>query len=167
LVIAIRGETTTDGKWTTAAEADDVRKLIEKGAANTHRDRAGGTPLHECCLMGLVEHAKAILDTYPDEALKRDRFGRTAMQYAIEAKKLDCVEMLLKYQDPTELEIYRWIAICKTDFAFATKIFDLLDPDDVPKVIIKDEKKLKFEERKNINEQLKPFIKMHLESQYS
>ena len=34
--------------------------------------------------------------------------------------------MLLKYQDPTELEIYRWIAICKTDFAFATKIFDLL-----------------------------------------
>ena len=41
------------------------------------------------------------------------------------------------------------------------------DPDDVPKVIIKDEKKLKFEERKNINEQLKPFIKMHLESQYS
>ena len=61
MVIAIRGETTTDGKWTTAAEADDVRKLIEKGAANTHRDRAGGTPLHECCLMGLVEHAKVLL----------------------------------------------------------------------------------------------------------
>ena len=58
MVIAIRGETTADGKWTTHAEADDVRKLIEKGAANTHRDRAGGTPLHECCLMGLVEHAK-------------------------------------------------------------------------------------------------------------
>ena len=40
------------------AEADDVRKLIEKGAANTAKDRAGGTPLHECCHMGLVEHAK-------------------------------------------------------------------------------------------------------------
>ena len=64
MVIAIRGETTTDGKWTTAAEADDVRKLIEKGAANTHRDRAGGTPLHECCLMGLVEHAKVLLSNF-------------------------------------------------------------------------------------------------------
>ena len=64
LVIAIRGETTADGKWTTHAEADDVRKLIEKGAANTHRDRAGGTPLHECCLMGLVEHAKVSILAY-------------------------------------------------------------------------------------------------------
>ena len=68
LVIAIRGETTADGKWTTHAEADDVRKLIEKGAANTHRDRAGGTPLHECCLMGLVEHAK--VSTYILASLK-------------------------------------------------------------------------------------------------
>ena len=27
LVIAIRGETTADGKWTTHAEADDVRTI--------------------------------------------------------------------------------------------------------------------------------------------
>ena len=47
-----------EGKWTHHAEAEDVRNLIEKGAANTHRDRAGGTPLHEACLMGLVDHAK-------------------------------------------------------------------------------------------------------------
>ena len=58
LVVAIRGETLPDGKWTMHGEADDVRKLIEKGAANTHKDRAGGTPLHECCHMGLTEHAK-------------------------------------------------------------------------------------------------------------
>ena len=58
LVTAIRGEILPDGKWTLHAEADDVRKLIEKGAANTQKDRAGGTPLHECCHMGLVEHAK-------------------------------------------------------------------------------------------------------------
>ena len=58
LVVAIRGEVLADGKWTMHAEADDVRKLIEKGAANTHKDRAGGTPLHECCHIGLVEHAK-------------------------------------------------------------------------------------------------------------
>lgn len=58
LVTAIRGEILPDGKWTMHAEADDVRKLIEKGAANTAKDRAGGTPLHECCHMGLVEHAK-------------------------------------------------------------------------------------------------------------
>ena len=34
--------------------------------------------------------------------------------------------MLLKYQDPVDLEIYKWIAINKTDFQFATKIFNLL-----------------------------------------
>ena len=34
-------------------------------------------------------YPKAILETYPKEALKQDRFGRTPMQYAIESKKLD------------------------------------------------------------------------------
>ena len=29
------------------------------------------------------------MDTYPDDALKKDRFQRTPMQYAIEAKKID------------------------------------------------------------------------------
>merc|ERR1711990_941716 len=126
LVVAIRGETLPDGKWTMHGEADDVRKLIEKGAANTQKDRAGGTPLHECCHMGPVEHAKAILETYPKDALKQDRFGRTPMQYAIESQKLDAVEMLLKFQPPEKLEVYKWIAINRTDYDFAMKIFNLL-----------------------------------------
>lgn len=29
------------------------------------------------------------METYPKEALKQDRFGRTPMQYAIESQKLD------------------------------------------------------------------------------
>ena len=46
-----------------------------------------------------------------------------------------------------------WSIILKTD----------KDPADVPKVIRHDEKLLTFEQRKNVNDQLKPFIKMHLE----
>jgi len=106
---------------------------------------------------------KAILETYPKDALKQDRFGRTPMQYAIESKKLDAVEMLLKFQPAEKLEVYKWIAINRSDYDFATKIFNLLDPADVPKVIRHDEKLLTFEQRKNVNDQLKPFIKMHLE----
>jgi len=163
LVTAIRGEILPDGKWTLHAEADDVRKLIEKGAANTQKDRAGGTPLHECCHMGLVEHAKAILETYPKEALKQDRFGRTPMQYAIESKKLDAVEMLTKFQPIHKLGIYKWIAINRTDYDFAMKVFNLLSPEDIKTVIKHDENLLTFEQRKNVNDRLKPFIRMHLE----
>merc|ERR1711970_1310122 len=163
LVIVIKGETTKEGKWTHQAEAEDVRKLINLGAANTVRDRAGGTPLHECCLMGLVDHAKAILDIYPNEALKRDRFGRTPMQYAIEAKKMESVEMLLLYKKPVDLEIYKWLAVNKTEFDFASRVFNLLEPEQLTAVIKQDDKTLSFEQRKGINEQLKPLIKMYLE----
>ena len=37
------------------------------------------------------------------------------------------------------------------------------EPDDVKKVIKHDEKLLSFEQRKNVNDRLKPFIRMQLE----
>ena len=94
--------------------------------------------------------------------------------------------MLLKFQPPEKLEVYKWIAINRTDYDFAMKIFNLLgrfslhdsymahvtwsiklktnkEPDDVKKVIKHDEKLLSFEQRKNVNDRLKPFIRMQLE----
>ena len=37
----------------------------------------------------ILINPQAILETYPKDALKQDRFGRTPMQYAIESQKLD------------------------------------------------------------------------------
>jgi ankyrin repeat protein len=100
---------------------------------------------------------------YPEEVNTKDSYGRTPLQYAIEQHQYEAVELLINYGANM---VYYWIVVCRTDFDFASRIFALFEDEDLRKIIIHDDKKLSYGQKQLIDEQLIPFIRMHLESVY-
>jgi len=79
-----------------------ARRLLDAGASGDLWDNAGVTPLMVAAMHGDLELVRAIVGRVTDIAA-RDRAGHSALYYAVNAQKLEIVELLLSLTPNLEL----------------------------------------------------------------
>jgi ankyrin repeat protein len=89
----------------TAVLRDDrglARRLLDAGATGDLTDNAGVTPLMVAAMHGDLETVRALIGHVSDIAAK-DRAGHSALYYAVNAQKIEIVDLLLSLTPNLEL----------------------------------------------------------------
>ncbi len=89
----------------TAVLRDDrslVQRLLDAGATGDLRDDAGVTPLMVAAMHGDLESVRELIGHVTDVAA-RDRAGHSALYYAVNAQKLEIVDLLMSVTPNLEL----------------------------------------------------------------
>ncbi|XP_069127345.1 kinase D-interacting substrate of 220 kDa-like [Argopecten irradians] len=75
-----------------------ARLLIEKGASLENCDKYGMTVLHLACIYTRVELARVFLNAIDFDLLEQDKWGNTALHYAVRSGNLNLVKVITQAQ---------------------------------------------------------------------
>ncbi|XP_033738377.1 LOW QUALITY PROTEIN: uncharacterized protein LOC117325954 [Pecten maximus] len=75
-----------------------ARLLIEKGASLENCDKYGMTVMHLACIYTRVELARVFLNAIDFDLLEQDKWGNTALHYAVRSGNLNLVKVITQAQ---------------------------------------------------------------------